>query len=370
MRLKKAAVSLAAAAMLFTALTDFSSAEVSTVKDSKAIPVDFEQHKRVVILEELRSAGIPFDDQTSLQGIKSNLELKSKSNIKAAQVLDKIQQLENADYVYLDSETGDVYSSNRGYLGKAKKYDEFEEPQAVEDKGLKKDQVQILSKSNPTVQEIFGGNTGAFERRQLNFSGFDGIIANVTLPTVEYASNNVGLDEQAWVYYGFDPSSGSGVEGGYSYQRGRGIWLPYIRSGGFAYADEAYKKNPGDVVNNLKFYLKKASSSATTYTAYLIVGATEVKFASTSLTSITTTSVKRVTSIAKAGFDGTNIVGKSLNQKWDSVQVSLHNSDYYYSWGSYSEYSYWDTTKNMWYGTIDCIPSYIHRSNGYVSIYK
>lgn len=31
MRLKKAAVSLAAAAMLFTALTDFSSAEVSTV---------------------------------------------------------------------------------------------------------------------------------------------------------------------------------------------------------------------------------------------------------------------------------------------------------------------------------------------------
>lgn len=136
------------------------------------------------------------------------------------------------------------------------------------------------------------------------------------------------------------------------------------------YADSAYAANSGDTINNFKFYVQLASGQ-TYYTAYLVeVGTTNtvVRYASTPWKSISDLSVKRVTSIGQTEFDGSNITTKSYNQKWDSVQVSKYNSGgVYSSWSNYSEYSEWKN--NMWYGTIDCTSSYVHRSNGYVSIY-
>lgn len=77
-------------------------------------------------------------------------------------------------------------------------------------------------------------------------------------------------------------------------------WRPYIRKGSFLYADEMYSRHDGDTINNLKFYLKKASVNDTYFTAYLIVGSTQVKFTTTSFTSISSLSVKRNTTIGSS----------------------------------------------------------------------
>jgi hypothetical protein len=358
---KKSKVILLIVAMLFTL--------INIAHARTEYEMDFTIHKKTVILQELESEGLNYNNTLSLEEIEAEVQKKTNGDVKYQNALDKIKQLRKADYLYV-SDNGDVYSSTRGYLGKANKLERKDEMPIDTHSPIKKkqdNQVTILSQSNPNVNDIHGGNTGAFERRQLNYDGFDGIISNLTLPTI----SNLGTAEQPWVYYGFDPSSGTGVEGGYAYQTGNPRWLPYIRTtSGFVYADEAYKKYDGNTINNVKFYVKKAASTDTYFTAYLIIGATQVKIASTNFTSISSLSVKRVTSIAKAGFDGTNIAGKSLNQKWDSVQVSKYNSDYYTTWGSNTEYSYWNTINQKWYGTIDCLTSYIKRSSGYISIYK
>ncbi|WP_139787103.1 hypothetical protein [Cohnella massiliensis] len=310
----------------------------------------------------MKANGINYDSSVSLQTIEKDLATKKSSFSSDLQI--KIEQLQDADYVYL-SDSGDVYSSKRGYLGKADKIEENNISDTSS--SLQNSTITPLSQSNPTVSEIFGGTTGAFERRQLGSSGFNGIISNVTLPTI----SNVTVNEQPWVYYGFENSVGA-LEGGYAYQTGSGIWLPYIKNvaSGYLYADSAYAKSSGTTVNNFKFYIQLASGQ-TYYTAYLVeVGATNtvVRFASTPWTSISDLSVKRVTSIGQNNFNGSDILTKSMNQKWDSVQVSKYNSGgIYTSWSAFIEYSEWKN--NMWYGTIDCTSSYVHRSNGYVSLY-
>lgn len=341
----------------------------------------FELHKKAVIMEALNSKGLYYDEKSSLNTILGDLKSKVQKGVAKNDIIQEVEQLENADYVFL-SDTGDVYSSKRGYLGKGEKIDTEENNYGINSSKnnssdiINSDNSDLvitpMSQTNPTVDEIDGGNTGAFMRRQLNFSGFSGITSNVTLPTV----SSLGTGEQPWVYYGFDSSTG-GIEGGYAYQSGAGNWLPFIRNpaSGYLYADNAYRKNSGDTINNLKFYVKKQSGQ-TYYTAYLvIVGSTttQVKYASTPWTSTSGLSVKYCDSIAKNGFTGTNITGKTYNQRFDNVQVSNNDGASYTSFSSYSTYKEWKKAPNgdyKWYGTIDCLPNYIHNSSGSVSIYQ
>lgn len=274
-------------------------------------------------------------------------------------VKQRIDKYKKANFVLLTLD-GHVYSSKQGYLGEAEKRPEVD---IFQDKTKTSSIVKISSYSDPTPSEINGGTTGAFERRQLDYDGFDGIRADLTLPLV----SNLGSGEQPWIYYGFETTS-YGIEGGYSYQTGNPRWRPFIRNDDYDYGLEDYTKYDGDKISNLKFYVKK-NTSDNKYYAYLIAGATQVvTVAETKFTSLENLSVKRNTTIARAGFDGQNIQGKSENQKWENVIVSKYNSDYYYSWDNYNEYSYWNGSK--WYGTIDCTSNYIHRSNGYTSIYN
>ncbi|MFF2177702.1 hypothetical protein ACFVT8_14700 [Lysinibacillus sp. NPDC058147] len=324
----------------------------------KNLPQEFfDEHIKIVIMEELKDQGINYDPSFEIDKIETLLLKESKTNSKKESALNTIRKFKEFDYVYL-SEDGKVYSSKRGYLGEAEKteIDANNTPNS--------NNISTLSMSNPTVSEIHGGSSGAFERKQLNFSGFDGIISNLTLPNI----TDVTSGEQPWVYYGFDSSQG-GIEGGYSYQTGTKRWLPYIRNkeSGLLYADAAYVKYDGNTINNFKFYIKK-QTGATYFTAYLVDGANTVKFASTPFTNASTVSVKRNTTIAKDNFNGSNIYTRSLNQKWDNVQVSKYDSDYYYPWSNYPEYSEWKN--GQWYGTIDCLNTYIKRSSGYTSIYK
>lgn len=68
-------------------------------------------------------------------------------------------------------------------------------------------------------------------------------------------------------------------------------------------------------------------------------------------------SVKRVTAIAKENFDGSNIYGSAIGGEFIDLVVSKFNSDYYYPWDDYRDYSYWDGSK--WFGTIDWPADYI-----------
>lgn len=265
-------------------------------------------------------------------------------------------QLKKADYTYM-TVTGEVYSSQRGYLGSAKKDDEVDNTRSATQ----------FDPNNPiSVKEVNGGTTGAFERRQLDFEGFDSINSDITLPTV----SGLGEGEQPWVYYGFDSQSGNAIEAGYSYQTGTHRWLPYIRSNGFYYGDSTVQKYDTNQIKNVKFYLAKTVSSDTYYSAYFVVDNTQILIAPTKWTDSDTnsTSVKRVTSIAKKAFDGNNIQGRTMNQRYENVQVSRFNEEQAYPWSQYTEYT--ENRNGRWYGTLDNSPKYVHRDWINSSIYS
>ncbi|WPP39506.1 hypothetical protein SK066_12790 [Paenibacillus hunanensis] len=267
-------------------------------------------------------------------------------------------QLQQADYTYM-TVTGEVYSSKRGYLGAAKR-DNDNAPDNTTS-------VTQFDPNNPIpVEQVNGGNTGAFERRQLGFEGFDSITSDITLPTV----SGLGQGEQPWVYYGFDAESGKAIEAGYSYQTGTHRWLPYIRSNGFYYGDSSVQKYDTNQVKNVKFYLAKTVSSDTYYNAYFVVDNTQVLIAPTKWTDSdsNSTSVKRVTSIAKKAFTGYDIVGSTMNQRYENVQVSRFYEEQGYPWSQYKEYT--ENRNGRWYGTIDNMPSYVHRDWLSTSIYN
>ncbi|MDD4592150.1 MAG: hypothetical protein PHG06_17260 [Parabacteroides sp.] len=297
------------------------------------------------------------------------------------ELITKISELAEAPVTYLDVDTKKVFHSERGFIGYASDIDDQnyirDEGHVVDVDELNEFGVPIVAprtKDNPTSKEIDGGNTGAFERRQLGYGGFDKITSNLTLPSI----SNITSGEQAWVYYGFDSSRGAGIEGGFAHQTGTFRWLPFIRVGGIYYQDDGnYSLTPyydGNTINDFNFVIKKRTSGATYYTAYLYIGSGEIFSWTTNFTSsdINTMSVKRMTTIAKKDFDSTDptkaIDTKSQNQRYASVNVRRYYNTFYESWDSYSEYKRWDGTK--WYGTVDCTSSYVKRSGSYVSIYR
>ena len=297
--------------------------------------------------------------------LDSSIDAKEKKNL-----LEKINNIKTIPVTYVDFENGRVYDSEKGYIGEVQ---DISTVPFVMDNDITEiygeDGIAPMSKDNPTVSEIFGGNTGAFERRQLGYGGFDKIIADVTLPTI----SNITDGEQAWVYYGFEAPNVTGIEGGFAYQKGNEEneprWLPFIKSGdAYTYA-EKFPFYSGDTIKDVSFFLKKSSTADANYTAYLY-GPDYLHSANTGFNNanINGVSVKRMTSIGKTSFYGSNISTKSLNQKYANVFVKRYYENNSKAWSSYSEYSNWKN--NQWYGTIDCTNSYIHRSGSYVSIYK
>jgi hypothetical protein len=72
--------------------------------------------------------------------------------------------------------------------------------------------------------------------------------------------------------------------------------------------------------------------------------------------------------------DGTNCLSRSENSKIANLTVSVLNSDQYLDFKNYELYSEWMPTIGVggtWFGTADCIPSYLHNeTDGSISIYK
>lgn len=235
-----------------------------------------------------------------------------------------------------------------------------------------------LNQQNLQPGEIHGGTGGAFAREQLSFTGFDGIEADVTLPQI----SNLVTGEQPWVYFGFDdPNYSQSVELGMSYQTGSYKWLPYICLGKvenetnkiYRYQTDAIYYDEDKI--HLKAYVTQERRLNINNDVVIFepeitlnIDDTVILSASKTFSDYTNLSVKRVTAIAKDGFNGSNITGKSLNIKWENTYVSKYNDEGFEPFNNYPLYDDWSGTK--WYGTTNCTSNYIHRNQGKISIDK
>lgn len=219
------------------------------------------------------------------------------------------------------------------------------------------------SKEQPLPSEVNGGDTGVFSRNQSDFIGFDEIQADITLPSI----SNLGEGEQPWVYFGFDPDKGYGTEAGLAYQTGRKCWVPYI----VCVKDNIkhYEYGKGEYHSKEIIHVKAyVSSDGSDNLVHIMIGNKEAVTPQVFKDSdITKLSVKTTTSIAKNGFNGDNISGKSEGTKFSNVTVSKYNSDSYDDFDQYDSYKKWKELK--WYGTIDWTPSYVHKSDQSISLY-
>ncbi|MDO4793840.1 MAG: hypothetical protein Q3993_06620, partial [Filifactor alocis] len=288
----------------------------------------------------------------------SNLDSQDKQDL-----MEKIERLSEATVVHIDSDTGEVFDSENGFVGYA---ESVEEQNFIQDQDYENEfeesvgdsfvggveAIEPLSKNNPTSRECHGGNTGAFERKQLGYNGFDKITSSLTLPTITIPSTDSSdtkkiKKEQSWVYYGFDSKSGSAIEGGFAHQTGSARWLPFIRVGSIHYqhSNNVTPYYDGNTINDFNFVLKKPTSSSSRYTAYLYIGSGNLLLScSTNFTTsdVRTMSVKRMTTIAKNGFDSTSsspakaIYTKSRNQRFSNIRVRRFGKTSYENWGAFS----------------------------------
>ncbi|MDQ0048676.1 hypothetical protein J2T18_002976 [Paenibacillus polymyxa] len=314
----------------------------------------FENLKQRAIVHELQEHKIAVNPKSSIAELLNTADstsLKSKKNSDLQQNLEKLNE---SEYIYLTLD-GEVYSSEKGYVGMADKVEPKDDSVTgatytetnLPNESYNNHNKTINSKNNPTPSQVNGGTTGAFSRIQLNFDGFDGVNGRVQVPFVY----NLGAEEQPWMYFGFDSPRGKVIEGGFGYQTGRKVWQGYIRNSKFAYSLGTWPS--GQTVRNVKFYIDK-----NTYDSYLSMENSEVVVMQTPFNSsdLSSMSLKRVISIAKDNFNGNNIYGQSDGAFMDLV-VSKTNSDYYYPWENYSEYSLWDGAQ--WHGTIDWPTYYV-----------
>ncbi|HIU09672.1 MAG TPA: hypothetical protein IAB00_00230 [Candidatus Avidehalobacter gallistercoris] len=354
--------------------------------DQKYDAAFFNQLRLDVIEDELQSAGIEIDshilkanldEENSLKDFVANdIELYVQNSLllddnEKKELNNKISALSEIIVVYIDKDTLRVYNSQDGFAGYATRLP------AIEEAENNNSAITPFSQSNPTPTEIFGGDSGAFERRQLGNEGFDKITSNITLPII----SNTKSDEQAWVYYGFDSLNVNGIEGGFGYwpekeingKTEKDVWLAYISDKpNYRYEVPLVVYKPGQTISDVNFVLKKQNSTDTYYSAYLLIGSDILICRETDfkLSDMKTMSVKRMTTIGRSGakFNGNNIYTVSKNQKFDKVQVRKYNATSYKTWDTYDEYKEWKN--NKWYGTIDCTSAYVHRNGSYVSIYK
>ncbi len=225
-----------------------------------------------------------------------------------------------------------------------------------------------------TPFNINGGFTGIFSRKQLDFEGFDGVQADITLPRVTIAEKG----DCPYVYFGFDWENDIGnVEGGFQFiedsnHPSYNKWTVYMRQGNEWRWGNNISLEQGST-HHIKFYSEKISKEEVDLIIELD-GKEVIRKAST-VTDFSSASIKTVTSIAMSKpFDGTNCFSRSDHSKITNLKVSMANSDLYLDFNHYKLYKEWKPAvgaNGTWFGTVDCIPSYLHiEEDDSISIYK
>ncbi len=225
-----------------------------------------------------------------------------------------------------------------------------------------------------TPSFINGGTTGIFSRTQLLFEGFDGIEADITLPVVTLADKG----DCPYVYFGFDWKNDVGnVEGGFQFiedpnHPGYNKWTAFMRQG----SDWRWGNNiqlEQGATHHMKFYCDSTKEGSSELVIELD-GKEIIRKAST-VSDFSTASAKAVTAMAMLRkFDGTNCNSKSLDSKISNLKVSSVKSDEYVDFHLFKKYQEWKPKVQgggIRYGTVDCIPSYLHyKADGSISIYS
>ena len=225
-----------------------------------------------------------------------------------------------------------------------------------------------------TPANINGGTTGIFRRQQLAFAGFDGIQAQVTLPRVALADKG----DCPYVYFGFDWQDDTGnAEGGFQFIEDPAHpcynkWTVFLRQGSeWRWSEEPVMLEQGSS-HHLKFYSQQTEGGADLVIA---LDGVEVIRKPAARADFKAASAKAVISMAMLRtFDGSNCHSASRGAKFCELQVSAVSSESYVPMETYPLYSNWQPQTGpagMWYGTVDCIPSYLHsEADGSLSIYK
>lgn len=223
--------------------------------------------------------------------------------------------------------------------------------------------------------QINGGITGIFSRKQLGFDGFTGIQAEVTLPKVTLADQG----HLPYVYFGFDWENDKGnAEGGFQFMAdpthpANNYWTVFLRQGDQWRWGENIVLDQGST-HHLKFYSERISEEQTDLV--IVLDGEEVVRHPSSTTDFTHASVKAVNAMGMLNiFDGTNCNCQSKGTKITHLQVSTDSSaGKYTDFSAYPLYRLWkpEAGRNgVLYGTADCVLSYLHVTpDGSQSIYK
>ncbi len=225
-----------------------------------------------------------------------------------------------------------------------------------------------------TPSLINGGTTGIFARKQLLFEGFDGIEADVTLPEVTLADKG----DCPYLYFGFDWKNDVGnVEGGFQFiedpnHPGYNQWTVFMRQGNDWRWGDNIRLEQGST-HHIKFYCDPIRQGS--FDLVLELDGKEVVRKTSAIQDFSRSSAKVVTAMAMLrAFDGENCYSKSLHSKITNLKASTISSETYIDFESFPKYQEWKAKAQgggTWYGTIDCIPSYLHyEADGWISIYK
>ncbi|WP_419820981.1 copper amine oxidase N-terminal domain-containing protein [Anoxybacterium hadale] len=243
------------------------------------------------------------------------------------------------------------------------------------------------SNQNLTPLNINGGTTGIFSRKQLGFNGFTGIQAEVTLPKVSLAEKG----DCPYVYFGFDwEGDGGNAEGGFQFiedpsHPGYNRWTVFLRQGSEWRWGQNILLEQGST-HRIRFYSECVSSEQVDLVIDL--DGREVVRKPSAVMDFSSTSAKAVIAMAMSNpFDGTNCFSQSEGAKIRALQVTKGwntdsaasietnaNDNKYQDFDTYPLYHLWRPEVGafgMHYGTVDCIPSYLHQeADGSISIYK
>ncbi len=219
-----------------------------------------------------------------------------------------------------------------------------------------------------TPNSINGGTTGIFSRQQFQFTGFDGIQAEIRLPEVTLGQKG----DCPYVYFGFDfPDDKGNAEGGFQFieddkNPGYNKWTVYLRQGSqWSWGDNILLEQ-GEI-HNLKFRAVKVSDTQTDLVIEL--DGKEVIRQKSSVCDFSKASVKSVAAMAMSvPFDGTNCPSSFTGCMIGSLALSENSKDSYTDAAQYELYSVYKN--GIWYGTVDCTPDYLHYSEGDISIYR
>jgi hypothetical protein len=226
-----------------------------------------------------------------------------------------------------------------------------------------------------TPFNINGGTTGAFVREQLNFKGFDGIQAYVTLPFVTYLE----VGDCPYVYFGFDWVGDRGnAEGGFQFIDDQAhpyanTWTIFMRQGdSWRWPQNTVSLEQGST-HHLLFYADYISADRTDLV--IVLNGIEVVRKESAVRNFEESSVKTVIGMAMTrAFDGQNSLSRSMGARFSNVQVREYGSAEFVDFHSYELYSSWRPDvgpSGMWFGTSVCVPRYVHfEPDGKVSIYK